>query len=166
MTWTNENLPRSSVALNSKLQHTDLHKLLTGGATDHQATTSIPSKTGPPNHTFIHVRLLYTHAELPWTIPPAWLHWKTSPSPHSTPVPLASRKTWWQWCQRRSRWYTESVRTKLPIPILSPFLTPLPLLDFWVGSQGPNSCPSAAPLMAQRCGVSTSLGWWIHSMWS
>lgn len=53
--------------------------------TDHQATTSIPSKTDPPNHTFIHVRLLYTHAELPWTIPPAWLQWKTSPSPHSTP---------------------------------------------------------------------------------
>lgn len=40
----------------------------------------------------------------------------------------------------------------LPIPILSPFLPPLLSLVFWVGSQGPNSCPSAAPLVAQRCG--------------
>lgn len=31
MVWTDENLPRTTVAQNCKLQHIDLHKLLTGG---------------------------------------------------------------------------------------------------------------------------------------
>jgi len=50
-----------------------LHNFLTGGTADHQATMYVNSKTAPLNQTFIHVWLLYTHAGLPWTIPPAWL---------------------------------------------------------------------------------------------